>query len=228
MTKEYKTYLILFIISILALYGLTIYFVWGNDWLVFPLLLLIDFIILIILTIKITKKEPIKSRKKYYSFIAIGSVLLYFYSYRFQGDVADYLLFKPREKALTTLVKELQSYKKLKRLSYGDINRISYTTIMAEVDTTEQFGKTYLLDDVLKREGIDKTDFKRLENLFMETNAASFTTLEDGTISFTYKVVIDLASGLAYSETGEKPDGNDRGSIRAWKKIGNNWYVWGV
>ena len=111
---------------------------------------------------------------------------------------------------------------------WKSVNFTSIEANIASVDTSGKFAKKYFLDDILKRDGIDKEHYEFFRNILVETDLISFTTLKDGTISFTIDGFIDNCYGIAYSETGTQPNANDCGQIIRWKKIGNNWYAWGT
>lgn len=109
---------------------------------------------------------------------------------------------------------------------WKSINFTSVEANIANVDTSVEYGRKYFLDDILKRDGIDKEHYEFFRSILVETDLISFTTLEDGTISFTIDGFLDNCYGIAYSETGTQPFGNDCGRIINWEKIGDNWYTW--
>ena len=130
-------------------------------------------------------------------------------------------------------ISELKKYEKIKEMSDGQrhwksINFTSIEANIADVDTISEYGRKYFLDDILKRDGIDKEHYEFFRSILVETNLISFTTLEDGTISFTIDGFLDNCYGIAYSETGRQPNSNYCGHIIYWIKIGKNWYAWGT
>ena len=233
MTSKLKTYLTIFIISILTPYVTIVFFIRTSSLLIILPILFFSFVTLIISTIGVIRADQKKSRKKYYWITAIMAVVLFVFSYGFQLTAADWIFFKTRENKLTVFISEVKKYDKIKEMSDGQrywksINFTSIEANIANVDTISEFGRKYLLDDILKRDGIDKEQYEFFRNILVETNLISFTTLEDGTISFTIDGFLDNCYGIAYSETGVPPKYNDCGEIINWRKIGKNWYAWGT
>jgi hypothetical protein len=196
-------------------------------------ILFFTLVTLIVTTIGIIKADPNKLRKKYYWITTIVSIVLFVFSFSFQLTTADWIFFKFRESKLTTFISELKKYDKIKEMSDGQrywksINFTSIEANIAKVDTSGKYEKKYFLDDILKRDGIDKEHYEFFRNLLVETDLISFTTLEDGIVSFTIDGFLDNCYGIAYSETGKQPYTNDCGRIINWTKIGDNWYAWGT
>ena len=166
--------------------------------------------------------------------IAIFSVLLFFVSYKWQLDAADFMFFKLRENKLNNFITELKNYDKIKQMSEGQrfwksINHTSIEPDIKHVDTTQgAFGPKYFLDDILKRDGVDKEHYELFRQKLIDLGFESFTVLDDGTVSFTIDGFIDNCFGFAYSETGKSPKENDCGEIIDWTKVGNKWYSWGT
>jgi hypothetical protein len=233
MTTKFKTYLTIFFTAILTPYVTIIFFIRTGTLLIILPILFFALVTLIITTIGAIKTDPNKPRKKYYWITAIVAVVLFVFSYGFQLTAADWIFFKFRESKLTTFISELKKYDKVKEMSDGQrywksVNFTSIEANIANVDTSGEFGRKYFLDDILKRDGIDKEHYEFFRKLLVETDLISFTTLEDGTISFTIDGFLDNCYGIAYSETGNQPNGNDCGQIINWTKIGDNWYAWGT
>ena len=227
----FKTNLTLFIISILTPYVSTIFFLRTLDLFIFFHILFFSLVTLIVTTISVIKTDQKKSRKKYYWMTAIFAVFFYIFSIGFQVSAANWIFFKSREKKLTIFITELKKYDKIKEMSDGQrywksVNFTSIEANISKVDTINELRKKFFLDDILKRDGIDKEQYEFFRNLLVETKLISFTTLEDGTISFTIGGFLDNCVGFAYSETGKPPRYNDCGEIISWRKIGKNWYVW--
>lgn len=232
MTK-FKTYLIIFFSAILTPYVTIVFFIRTSSLLIILPILFFSLVTLIISTIGVIKVSPHKPRKKYYWITAILAVVLFVFSYSFQLTAADWIFFKFRESKLTTFISELKKYEKIHEMSDGQrywksINFTSVEANIADVDTSGEYGRKYFLDDILKRDGIDKEHYEFFRSILVETDLISFTTLEDGTISFTIDGFLDNCYGIAYSETGKQPNGNDCGRIINWRKIGDNWYAWGT
>ena len=233
---KFKTYLTIFFTAILTPFVTVVFFRTGGGLgglLITLLILLFALIALIISTIGVIRADTDKPRKKYYWITAIVAVVLFVSTHGFQLAAADWLFLKFRESKLTTFITELKKYNKIKQMSDGQRyrNSVNFTLIeadIASVDTTRKFEKKYFLDDILKRDGIEKKHYEFFRNILVETDIRSFSTLEDGTISFTIDGFIDNCYGIAYSETGTQPNGNDCGRIISWRKIGNNWYAWGT
>lgn len=235
MTMKFKTYLTIFFTAILTPFVIIVFFRTGTGGLggllITLLILFFALTALIISTIGVIRADTDKPRKKYYWITAIVAVVLFVSTHGFQLTVADWLFLKFRESKLTTFTTELKKYDKIKEMSDGQgywksVNFTSIEANIASVDTSGKFAKKYFLDDILKRDGIDKEHYEFFRNILVETDLISFTTLKDGTISFTIDGFMDNCYGIAYSETGTQPDGNDCGRIIRWKKIGNNWYAW--
>lgn len=241
MTTKYKTYLAFFIASMLIPY-LTVIFLGRNSSFIISIPLFPSALVLLIVsTIKLRKVDTIKSRKKYYWLIAIAAVFFFFYSYNLQLDAANWVFFKLRERKLTLFVSEIKKYKKIKEMSDGQrfwktINNTPVEPkikeakpIINEADTIgESTVKKYVLEDILQKEGIDKTHYEFFRQILISTDIESFTTLDDGTISYTIDGFLNNCFGIAYSEKGTKPENNDCGQIAYWTKITDNWYGWGT
>lgn len=231
MTKRFKTYLIIFIIAILVPFVTIVFFIRTGSFLIILPILFLALVTLLTSTIEVIKADHNKQRKKYYWIIAVAAIVLFIFSYGFQLTTADWIFFKSRESKLTKFISELKKYKKIHEMSDGQrywksINLTSIEANIADIDTTTEFGKKYFLDDVLRRDSIDKEQYEYFKNLLVETDLISFTTLEDGTILFTIDGFLDNCYGVAYSEIGIKPNLNDCGTIINWTKIGDNWYAW--
>lgn len=231
MKTKFKTYLIIFITAIFTPYVTIIFFIRTCSLLIILPILFFALVTLIISTIGVIKADQNKLRKKYYWITSITAILLFIFSYGFQLNAADWIFFKSRESKMTIFISELKKYNKIHEMSDGQRywKSINFTYIeanIADIDTSGKFGRKYFLDDILKRDSIDKEHYEFFRNLLVETDLISFTTLEDGTISFTIDGFLDNCYGIAYSETGIQPNGNDCGRIINWKKIGNNWYAW--
>lgn len=193
-------------------------------------LYLIALIVLIIATVKLARRF----KKNWIILIAVSTVLLFFFSYGIQLQIADAIYFKFREKQLRSLVSEIKDYGKIVEMTDGlrywkSINNISVEADMKDVDTISDglSEKKYLLNDVLKRKGIDRKIYERFRQRLIATGFISFTVLEDGSISFTMDGMLDNCYGISYSESGTHPKFNDCGDIVRWEKISDNWYAWG-
>jgi hypothetical protein len=212
---------------------LIVFFIRTSSLFIILPILFFSLVTLIISTIGVIKADPNKPRKKYYWIAAIIAVVLFVFSYKFQLTAADWIFFKFRESELTTLISELKKYDRIRQMSDGQrywksINFTSIEPNIADVDTSGKYNRKYFLEDILKRDGIDKEHYEFFRSILVETGLISFTKLEDGTISFTIDGFIDNCYGIAYSETGTQPRGNDCGRIISWRKIGDNWYAWGT
>jgi hypothetical protein len=219
--------------AILTPFVTIVFFLKTGSLLVILPVLFFAWITLIISTVGVIKADSDKPRKKYYWITAIIAVILFHSTYVFQLRAADWIFFKSRENKLTTFITEIKRYDKIKQMSDGQrywksINSTLIEANITSVDTSRKFTKKYFLDDILKRDGIDKKRYERFRNILVETDLISFTTLNDGTISFTIDGFMDNCYGIAYSETGIQPNGNDCGRIIRWTKIGDNWYAWGT
>jgi hypothetical protein len=233
MTTKFKTYLMIYFTAILTPFVTIVFFLKTGSLLVILPVLFFAWITLIISTVGVIKADSDKPRKKYYWITAIIAVILFHSTYVFQLRAADWIFFKSRENKLTTFITEIKRYDKIKQMSDGQrywksINSTLIEANITSVDTSRKFTKKYFLDDILKRDGIDKKRYERFRNILVETDLISFTTLNDGTISFTIDGFMDNCYGIAYSETGIQPNGNDCGRIIRWTKIGDNWYAWGT
>ena len=226
-----KLYIFLIIISILTPYLLTLFFIRTSSLLV---ILPLDLLALILLIFSATKYIRIADSKKSKNVIrygAIGAVLLYFVSYGFLLQTADFIFFKMREQKLNELITEIKDYKKIHAMSDGQrfwktLNDYSIEPNIADVDTTKKYGKKFYLEEILRNEQIEKEKYEEFRQVLIEVDLISFTTLRDGTISFTIDGFLDNCQGFAYSETGENPGGNNCGRIIHWKKVAKNWYAW--
>jgi hypothetical protein len=233
MTTKFKIYMIIFCSAILTPYVTIVFSIRTTSLIIVLPILFFSLVTLIISTIGVIRASPQKSRKKYYWITAVLAVVLFVFSYGFQLTAADWLFFKFRESKLTTFISELKKYEKIKEMSDGQrywksINFTSVEANIADVDTSGKYGRKYFLDDVLKRDGIDRQHYEFFRSILIETDLISFRTLEDGTISFTIDGFLDNCHGIAYSETGKQPNENDCGQIINWTKIGENWYAWGT
>jgi hypothetical protein len=233
MTTKFKTYVIIFLSAILTPFVSILFCIRTSSLFIILPILFFSLVTLIISTIGVIKADPNKPRKKYYWIAAIIAVVLFVFSYKFQLTAADWIFFKFRESELTTFISELKKYDRIHQMSDGQrywksINFTSIEPNIADVDTSGKYNRKYSLEDILKRDGIDKEHYELFRSILIETDLISFTKLEDGTISFTIDGFIDNCYGIAYSETGTQPSGNDCGLIISWRKLGGNWYAWGT
>ena len=231
MITKFKINLVLLITSIIIPYLSVIFFIRTASMFIILVAYLFAFIVLIISTIEVRKLETNYLRRKYYWPISCMAVIIFFFSYGLQLSAADWMFFKFREAKLTQLVTEIKSYKKVIEMSDGQrywktFNNTSVEPDLRNVDTIEKFGGKYYLDNILKRDSVDKKHYQYFRKLLIETDLISFTTQKDGTISFTIDGFIDNCYGIAYCETELKPKTNDDGEIIRWTKIGKNWYAW--
>lgn len=231
MTMKYKTYLTLFFTAILTPFVTIIILIRTGSLLVIFPILFFALITLIITTIGLIRIDLDKPRKKIYWLTAIIAVVLFVSTYGFQLTGADWLFFKLRESKLNTFISELKKYDRIKEMSDGQrywksINFNSIENDIGSVDASGEFGRKYFLEDILILERIDKERYEFFRNILVETDLISFTTLEDGTISFTIDGFLDNCYGTAYSQTGTRPNENDCGQIINWTKIGDSWYAW--
>jgi hypothetical protein len=234
MSTRYLPNLIIFIASILTPFVTTIFFVLTTEPFILLPTFLIALIFLFVSTIGLRTTEPIKKKRKYYSLIAFGSVLLFIASYGLQLKTANYIYFKQRENKLNQFVLNIKNFQKIKEMSDGQrfwksINNTSIEPKIKHVDTTDSgFGKKYFLDDILSKNGISKQQYEFFRQRLISTGFISFTILDDGTISFTMDGFLDNCFGFAYSQTGKNPKRNDCGDIISWIKVSDNWYAWGT
>lgn len=230
MTK-FKLYSAFYYLAILIPFVTIIFFIRTSTLLIILPILFLALITLVISTIALIKNEQDLHRKKYYRTTAIMAVVFFVLLNDFQLMAADWIFFKFREHKLSIFISEIKKYDKIYEMSDGEsywktVNIISIEPKIADVDTINEFRRKYFLDDVLKREGIDKKHYEFLRKLLIETNLTGFTKLDDGTFSFTIDGFLDNCYGIAYSETGENPCDNYSGRIIRWIKIGTNWYAW--
>ena len=226
-----KKYLFLIFLSILTPYVLTVFFVRSSSLLIILPSDIIALIILIISTIKYLKTVDSRKHKMITRFSVFGMVILYFVSYGFLLQTADYVFFKLREKRLNEFVVDIKDYNKINAMSDGQgfwktLNDYSIEPDITNVDTTKKYGKKYHLDDILTKEQIEIDKYEEFRQILIDVDLISFTTLRDGTISFTIDGFLDNCQGFAYSETDENPGGNDCGRIIHWRKVAKNWYAW--
>lgn len=234
MSRALKIWLTIFILSILTPYFVSIFFSLTTSIFTILQIYFIATTFLITATYGTSDSEKIESRKKYYRRIAIGSIILFFFNFGFKSDATYWVFFKLRQRELTTFVTELKNYKVISQMTDGQrywksVNNTSIESNIQDVDTTGAgLGKKYLLDDILQRDGIERQHYEFFKNILITTKLESFTTLEDGTISFTIDGFLDNCYGIAYSETGRMPihHRNDCGDIISWEKITDNWYAW--
>ncbi|GAB3896176.1 hypothetical protein [Spirosoma agri] len=232
MPVKLTTGVVLFGIGALTPYLLTIFFLRDIDFVLTVMLNALSLFFVIIARAILREEEPVEARKKHYSWAAVGVVIFYFLSYRFQARVGNYLYFKRKEETLTNLVIEVKKYRKIEEMSDGlrfwkTINKIAYE--INPKDTVREFSTSpgkQLLPEVLKKQGIDKRHYESFRQSLREAGFISFTILPDGTISFMRDGFIDNCRGIAYSETGRRPDYNDCGQLTKWVNISGNWYEW--
>jgi hypothetical protein len=201
MMSDFKFFLRLFFASILIPYATVIFFIRTASWFLVPIIFGLAFICLIISTIRVRISEPDRERKKIYWPVAITAVVIFFFSYDLQLNAADWIFLKFRERTLITFITEIKNDKKISQLS---------------------------IDDMLKQEAVDEAHYEQLKKLLVDADIISFSTLKDGTLSFTIGGFLDNCYGLAYSETGEQPGYNDCGDIVRWERISGHWYSWGT
>jgi hypothetical protein len=234
MTVRHKTNLVIFVTSILLPYVLTILFARTTSLLILLPIFVISLIVLIGATIILRNEEPVKTKRKYYSILAICAFVFYFPSYSLQLHLADRMHLKIHEDRLNRFVTEIKQYQRITEMSDGErfwktINNTSIEPKIENIDTTDNgSGKKFFLDDVLAKDGVDKQNYELFRQKLVATGFISFETLDDGTISFTMDGFLDNCYGIAYSETGIRPEQNGCGDIIRWTKIGDNWYAWGT
>lgn len=208
-------------------YGLT------ADFLLVICLLLVSLILLINAVIFLHRLDASEARRKYYGRIAVAAVVFFLVSYGSQVELAYWFFFKSREQNLTVLVSQIQAYGQIKDMSDGlrywkTINGTAIERDSSELGKPSDVNRKYFLDDILRRDKVDKSHYDSFKGALVQLNLISFTTLPDGTISFTIDGMLDNCHGIAYSATGSQPANNDCGDIVRWVKIGKNWYVWGT
>lgn len=227
MTTNKKLVLLVFAASILTPYIGTIFFVRTVSLF---LLLPLDALALIVLLLtmsSLARKEAKKERKKWYAISAALGIGIYFLSYGYLLDAADYVFFKARQSQLDKLVLDIEHYSKIKEMSDAQRYWKSLNHISIENDSSlVEAGRKYYINDVLVEQHIDRNKYEDFRKALIAVDLISFTTLEDGTISFTLDGMLDNCEGYAYSVTGQQPAGNDCGRIIHWKKMADHWYVW--
>lgn len=183
---------------------------------------------------KLRTEEPVETNRKYYSILAISAFVFYFPSYGLQLHLSDRIHLKIHENRLNKFVAEIKHYQRITEMSDGErfwktINNTSIEPKIEDVDTIDNgFGKKFFLDDILAKHGVNKPHYELFRQELMATGFISFETLDDGTISFTMDGFLDNCYGIAYSETGKRPEQNGCGHIIRWTKIGDKWYSWGT
>ncbi len=175
-------------------------------------------------------------RRKFYRInvgIIIGSViLLFFFTYGYQNDAANYVFYKQREESLNKFALEIKQYGKIKEMTntkrrMKTLNDSLYE--FTEKEVHDQYSRAvHLHKDLLEKLNIDKEVHSKFIEQLTENSFMSFETFKDGTISFTIGGMLDNCYGFAYSETGEHPMYNDCGKIIRWEKVAGNWYAWGT
>ena len=165
--------------------------------------------------------------------VAVSAVVLFF---ALRGELiyaGDYTFYKVREDHLKKLVSEIKTYQKIHEMSDGErywktLNdqAFVYNSKNLKGDIFYSSGDRKLFKDVLIEQEVDFSKYKKFRKCLIDAQLIGFTTLEDGTISFTNDGMLDNCYGLAYSETGIAPKYNDCGEIISWKQIGKNWYAW--
>jgi hypothetical protein len=201
-------------------------------FILFPIYI-IALIVLIISTFKLARRSAVK--KSWIITIAAGTLVVFFFTYSMQLQLADAIYFKIREKQIRSLAFDIKRYGKIVEMTNGlrywkSINNTFIERDIKDVETISNgFGEQkYLLDDVLNSKGIDKKIYEQLRQRLIETGFISFIVLNDGSISFTMDGMLDNCYGISYSETGGHPKFNDCGEIIRWVKISDNWYAWGT
>lgn len=177
----------------------------------------------------------VEKRKNYKRnlIIAIGStILLFFFTYGFQLDAANYVFYKHREDSLNKFALDIKQYGKIREMTDGKISRKTINDSLYEFTEKEVLNQyspvVYLYKDLLEKLNIDEQVHGKFREKLSENNFMSFETFKDGTISFTIGGMLDNCYGFAYSETGEHPEFNDCGKIIRWEKVQGNWYAWGT
>lgn len=232
MIKFYHVFLLVFVLSIVTPYITVVFFHYKADVFLSLLLFLLSFLLLITSTLFLRKLDYAIGRRKYYGWIAVTAVIFFFLSYGSQLELADRLFFKSREQKLTVLITQIQAYGRIKEMSDGlrywkTINGTAVEQDSSKIGKESDLNKKYLLDDILRRDKIDKSHYNSFKDALIHLNLISFTTLPDGTISFTIDGFLDNCQGIAYSATGNHPARNDCGDVIRWVKISENWYSWG-
>ncbi len=223
MQIKQKIYFFLFCFSVLTPFVEVIFFLKTTSVLLLLSLFVFDLIILTISTIKLWTL----SRRIFYPLTSIVAVTLFFITYSYQVSAANFLFFKVREYRLTNFV-ELTRSQKIKQLSKRGHLSVNYTNILPDTEPIGTLNNFKHLGDILSPDSISKEQFEIVQQKLFEMDFTSFTTFEDGTISFTISGFLDNCYGLAYSETGKNPIDNDCGHIIYWEKVGDKWYAWGT
>lgn len=177
----------------------------------------------------------VEKRKNYKRnlIIAIGStVLLFFLTYGFQLDAANYVFYKQREESLNQFALEIKKYGKIREMTDGKRSRKTINDSLYEFTEKEVLNQyspvVYLYKDLLEKLKVDEQVHIKFRDKLTENDFMSFETFKDGTISFTIGGMLDNCYGFAYSETGEQPMSNGCGRIIRWEKVQGNWYRWGT
>lgn len=172
-------------------------------------------------------------KRKYYRlsimFSIIGAFIFFCITFYFQLEAADYVFYKLREKKLNEFVLEIKKYEKIKEMTDGkrgidEINNERYyfdeKELFGVVDSTR-----YLYQDLLNKLDIEEEVHKKFCDNLSVIDCYEFYCADDGAICFTVNSFLQHANGITYSENGE-PHGS-RGTIKMWKKVADNWYLWG-
>lgn len=172
-------------------------------------------------------------RRKYYRisilYSIIGAFIFFCISYYFQLEAADYVFYKVRERKLNEFVSEIKKYAKINEMTDGKrgVDRINYSHYY--FDKKELFGvvdtSRYLYKDLINKLDIDEQVHKKFCDNLSAIDCYEFYCTDDGAICFTVNSFLQHANGITYSENGV-PHGS-RGTIKMWKKIADNWYLWG-
>ena len=184
------------ILSILTPYVFTIFIIRTSSRLLILPIGLVALIAIIISTTKFLKSIESTILKNIIRLGVIGMVLFFFISYGHLLSAADYIIFKLKEKRLNEFVNQIKKYNKIHEMTDGKgyhktINDYLIELDKLEVDTIREFDKKFFLNDILKKEHLDKNKYEIFRQTLIDINLRSFTTLKDGTISFTIDGFLD-------------------------------------
>ncbi len=179
---------------------------------------------LIYFTIRFLAHEKSKWKKSIVFFISLGAIVLFF-SLRRQLFEARYFIYvKINEKTLDEIVTEIKKQKTIYEMSSGERHQIylnDYRVVYSktEVDTTS---KKYFIDEILKKEGIDKKIYNDFRGYLRSLNLLTFEVMSDSSIVFIMDGYLGDVYGIKYfKEKENQPHPNILD-----KKISGNWYIY--
>ena len=222
---------ILLILSALTPFVYTVFFLRSTS--IFQGVL-VDFIALVTLVITVIwyiRWEDSNKMKLIVGIGALGSIVLFVFSYKILIHTSDHVFFKIREKRLNKFSQEIKNYKKIYFLMNTQLGSEFINGFKVEYNDEKAYrsiktGNRYLLSEMIKKENIDLERYRYFCKMLGELDLWSFNLNKDGSIFF--KIKRDIL--LIYCQNGDELQLDLRTNTyrkvnHGWEKLNKNWYL---